>query len=35
MIQMLLQFGGMQSLTDIQSVWDRTTEFQLSINLKR
>lgn len=35
MITMLLQFGGMQSIADIQNVWDRTNEFQLSLNFTR
>ncbi|MGN0222447.1 MAG: DUF4925 domain-containing protein, partial [Muribaculaceae bacterium] len=35
MIKMILQFGGMQSVSDIQNVWDRTNEFQLSLNFTR
>lgn len=35
MLKMLLQFGGMQSVADIQNVWDRTNEFQLSLNFSR
>ena len=35
MITMLLQFGGMQSVADIQNVWDRTTVFELSLNFSR
>ena len=35
MITMLLQFGGMQSVADIQNVWDRTNVFELSLNFSR
>ena len=35
MIQMLLQFGGMQSVADIQTLWENTTEFELSLNFSR
>lgn len=35
MINMLLQFGGMQSISDLKTLWANTTEFELSLNLTR
>ena len=35
MINMLLQFAGMQSITDLPDLWQNTNEFYLALNFCR